>query len=165
MVSARAKRGPARARFLAGAKSAEVVIKTFRNSYFPFVAEEIKECVETLKHEVSPDVIFTHYHEDYHQDHRLISQLTWNAFRSHQILEYEVPKYDGDLGRPNIFSRLDEAICRRKIDIIMQCFESQRHKQWFDPEVFRAVLRLRGMESDSTTRYAEAFYGRKVALG
>jgi LmbE family N-acetylglucosaminyl deacetylase len=92
MVSARAKRGPARARFLAGAKSAEVVIKTFRNSYFPFVAEEIKEYVETLKHEVSPDVIFTHYHEDYHQDHRLISQLTWNAFRSHQILEYEVPK-------------------------------------------------------------------------
>jgi LmbE family N-acetylglucosaminyl deacetylase len=151
--------------FLAGAKSVEITIKAFRNGYFPYVADRIKDDFEALKRNVAPDLIFTHHENDAHQDHRLISQLTWNTFRSHLILEYEIPKYDGDLGRPNVFSCLDEASSQRKIDIIMQCFESQRDKQWFDADLFRALLRLRGMESDSPTRLAEAFYCRKLVLG
>jgi len=153
------------AAFLAGVKSFEVTIKAFRNAYFPSQADRIKDDLEILKREVEPDLIFTHYENDLHQDHRVISQLTWNTFRSHLILEYEIPKYDGDLGRPNVFSCLEEAHCQRKIDIIRECFGSQRDKQWFDADLFRAILRLRGMESNSPTRFAEAFHCRKLVLG
>jgi len=113
---------------------------------------------------LNPDLVFTHHLHDRHQDHHLISDLTWNTFRNHLILEYEIPKYDGDLGAPNVFVPLEERICASKIRNIMHSFRSQREKQWFDEQTFMAVLRLRGMEANSQTRFAEAFYCRKVVL-
>ncbi len=151
--------------FLARAASKNIVIKDFRNSFFPFVGDEIKEYFEHLKATVSPDVIFTHQGNDLHQDHSLISRVTWNTFRNHLILEYEIPKYDGDFGSPNAFYCLDEPAAQRKIDLILKCFRSQQDRQWFDPETFLAVLRLRGIECNSPSRYAEAFYCRKIVIG
>jgi LmbE family N-acetylglucosaminyl deacetylase len=126
---------------------------------------QIKEAFEALKARISPDLIFTHYRHDLHQDHRLIAELTWNTFRDHLVLEYEIPKYDGDLGVPNLFVPLDEALCRRKIDTLMTNFASQRDKRWFSEDLFRSLLRLRGMECNSPSTYAEAFYGRKLVVG
>jgi len=108
--------------------------------------------------------VFTHYGRDCHQDHRLISELTWNTFRDHLIFEYEIPKYDGDFGSPNAFVELDETICERKIRYIVESFKSQQPKQWFSEDLFRAVLRVRGMEANAPTRYAEGFYCRKIVL-
>lgn len=150
--------------FLKGAKSKNIVIKNFRESFFPFIGLEIKEYFEQLKHEFSPDLIFAHYRNDLHQDHRLISELTWNTFRNHLILEYEIPKYDGDLGSPSLFVHLDESICRRKIEYILNSFKSQEQRRWFGEETFLAILRLRGMESNAPSKYAEAFYCRKMVL-
>jgi LmbE family N-acetylglucosaminyl deacetylase len=150
---------------LAPVRKKNIVIKAFRDGFFPYVGADLKACFEELKREVSPDVIFTHYREDLHQDHRLVSELTWNTFRDHLILEYEIPKYDGDLGRPNLFVPLDEDLCRRKIDNILGTFRSQADKRWFTEDLFRAILRLRGMESNSPSGYAEAFYCRKMVLG
>jgi LmbE family N-acetylglucosaminyl deacetylase len=150
--------------FLAGAKRRKVVLKAFRDGFFPYVGGEIKDFFERLKREVSPDLIFTHHRADLHQDHRLISELTWNTFRDHLILEYEVPKYDGDLGAPNVFSRLDEATANKKIQHILEYFKSQAGNGWFTEDTFRAILRLRGVESNSPARYAEGFYGRKLVL-
>ena len=143
----------------------EVVVKEFRDGFFPFLGGQIKDEFETLKREFSPDLVFTHHRDDRHQDHRLISDLTWNTFRNHLILEYEIPKYDGDLGAPNFFVPLEKSACSRKIQIIIDSFKSQSQKQWFDEETFLAILRLRGMEANSPTRYAEAFYCRKAVLG
>jgi LmbE family N-acetylglucosaminyl deacetylase len=151
-------------RLLAGA-SADVRIEQFRNGFFPANIAEIKEYFESLKSEISPDVIFTHYRHDLHQDHRVVSDLTWNTFRNHWILEYEVPKYDGDLGNPNLFVPLPDELWRRKITTIMECFGSQADKHWFKSELFGALMRLRGMESNSPSGYAEAFYCRKAVLG
>lgn len=148
--------------FLKNAKGKRVVIKNFRTSFFPFIGAEIKEYFEGLKQEFSPDLIFTHYRNDLHQDHRLISDLTWNTFRDHFILEYEIPKYDGDLGVPNLFVNLDESLCRRKIQTILNCFKTQKDKHWFTEDAFLSLLRLRGLESNSPNRYAEAFYCRKM---
>lgn len=150
--------------FLKGCRRKTVVILNFRNSFFPYTGTEIKEYFESLKTAVSPDLIFTHYRDDLHQDHRLICELTWNTFRSHLILEYEIPKYDGDLGAPNCFISLEERTCRQKIRNLMTCFGTQRDKHWFDEETFRGLMRLRGMETGGTARYAEAFYCRKFAL-
>jgi LmbE family N-acetylglucosaminyl deacetylase len=152
------------AAFLSRAAHKEVVVKSYRDGFFPFHGAHIKEEFESLKHQFHPDLIFTHHLDDRHQDHRLISDLTWNTFRSHLILEYEIAKYDGDLGRPNLYVPLAESLCKRKIEILTSCFPSQANKQWFDEEVFRAVLRLRGMEANSPTRYAEAFHSRKAVL-
>ncbi len=151
--------------FLKGAKSREVVIRDFRNSFFPYVGGRIKEYFEQLKETVSPDVIFTHYRGDLHQDHRLISELTWNTFRNHLILEYEVPKYDGDLGSPNLFVHLDESTSRRKVQYVVGSFTSQQEKPWFSEETFLSIMRLRGVESNAPHKYAEAFYCRKAVLG
>ncbi|MFO0687441.1 MAG: PIG-L deacetylase family protein [Myxococcota bacterium] len=151
------------AAFLAGAQRAKVVVHDFRGSYFPHQGEEIKRCFETLK-PFRPDLVFTHYRQDLHQDHRVLSELAWNTFRSHAILEYEIPKYDGDLGVPNVFVPLDEARCRRKATLVMEHFPSQAGKQWFSEDLFMALPRIRGMECDSPTRFAEAFYGRKLSL-
>ncbi|MBN3909460.1 MAG: PIG-L family deacetylase [Nostoc sp. NMS1] len=140
----------------------KIIIKNFRDGFLPFQGIEVKECFEQLKQEFSPDIIFTHYREDRHQDHRLISELTWNTFRNHLILEYEIPKYDGDFGIPNFFVHLNEAICRRKIKYILDAFPTQKNKQWFTEETFRSILRIRGMESNSPSNYAEAFYCRKI---
>lgn len=151
-------------RFLVDAHNTDVRILNFKNSFFPYVGADIKEYFETLAQDISPDVIFTHYRHDLHQDHRLISELTWNTYRSHLILEYEILKYDGDLGSPNFFVHLDDAICQRKISTIMDCFTTQHDKHWFTPDAFLSLLRLRGVESRAPGRYAEAFYCRKVVL-
>jgi LmbE family N-acetylglucosaminyl deacetylase len=152
------------ARFLKGARRATVTVQRFRESFFPHVGGEIKEFFEGLRAEFSPDLIFTHCRHDLHQDHRVTCELTWNTFRHHLILEYEVPKYDGDLGAPNCFVALDAATCRRKVRHLLSGFPSQRDKHWFTEETFRALMRLRGIECAAPGHYAEAFYGRKLTL-
>ena len=149
---------------LAPVRKKNIVIKAYRDGFFPYVGAEIKACFEELKREVSPDLVFTHYRHDLHQDHRLMAELTWNTFRDHLILEYEIPKYDGDLGSPNVYVPLDEALCRRKIENILGSFRSQAAKRWFTEDLFRAILRLRGMESNAPSGFAEAFHGRKIVL-
>ncbi|BAZ15630.1 hypothetical protein NIES4071_75020 [Calothrix sp. NIES-4071] len=150
--------------FLKEVETKKVIIKDFRDGFLPFHGIEVKECFEQIKQEFSPDIIFTHFRDDRHQDHRLISDLTWNTFRNHLILEYEIPKYDGDLGIPNFFVHLDEALCRRKIQYILDAFKTQNNKQWFAEDTFRSMLRIRGIESNSPSKYAEAFYCRKLFL-
>jgi LmbE family N-acetylglucosaminyl deacetylase len=150
--------------FLKGARRSEVTVKRFRNGYFPFVGDAIKDYFEELKAAVSPDLVFTHYRDDRHQDHRVVSDLTWNTFRNHVVLEYEIPKYDGDLGSPNVFVPLSDEGCREKIRILLSSFTSQRDKHWFDEGTFRALMRLRGMESCAPSFHAEAFYARKAVL-
>lgn len=150
--------------FLEGAKVENIIINNFRNGFFPFIGAEIKEYFEQLKQEISPDLIFTHYRHDLHQDHRLISDLTWNTFRNHLILEYEIPKYDGDLGSPNFFVHLDESICQKKIQYLLDAFETERQKHWFSEDMFMAIMRLRGVESNSPGKYSEAFYCRKLVF-
>jgi LmbE family N-acetylglucosaminyl deacetylase len=153
------------ARFLAGAARADVRIEAFRDAYMPFDGAAIKDRFESLKTGgFAPDLIFTHWRDDRHQDHRLLSDLTWNTWRDHLILEYEIFKYDGDVGRPNVYAPLDEAAGRRKVELLMTGFPSQAGRQWFTEDVFWATLRLRGVECNSPTRYAEAFHGRKVLL-
>lgn len=151
-------------RFLAKVARRTVVVKNFRNSFFPYVGREIKGFFETLKKRCHPDVVFTHHRHDLHQDHRMINELTWNTFRDHFILEYEVPKYDGDLGSPNFFFYLDESLCRTKTKYIMECFKTQRQKRWFTEDTFLGLLRIRGIESNAPGKYAEAFYCRKMVL-
>jgi LmbE family N-acetylglucosaminyl deacetylase len=148
--------------FLANAKRKAIVIKQFRDGFFPYFGADIKDFFERLKGECSPDLILTHYRSDLHQDHRLVSELTWNTFRNHLILEYEIPKYDGDIGTPNFFVHLSEAVCRKKIQNILRCFESQRDKNWFSEDTFLSILRIRGLESNAPDRYAEGYYCRKV---
>lgn len=150
--------------FLRNAKEKHITIKNFRDGFFPFIGMEIKEIFEQLKQEFYPDIIFTHYRNDLHQDHRLISEFTWNTFRNHLILEYEIPKYDGDLGSPNFFVHLDEVICQNKTKYILDSFQSQKGKQWFTEDTFLSILRLRGIESNAPGKYAEAFYCRKVVF-
>ncbi len=152
------------ARFLGAGRRQNVVVKDFRNGYFPFVGAEIKDLFESLKRETSPDLVLTHYRDDRHQDHRLVSDLAWNTFRNHLILEYEVPKYDGDLGSPNLFVPIDAGTTRRKIRALLSAFPSQREKPWFTEDVFLGLMRLRGVECGSPTGYAEAFYSRKAVL-
>jgi LmbE family N-acetylglucosaminyl deacetylase len=151
-------------KFLARVRKKTVVIKEFKNGFFPYCGGEIKEHFERLKNEVRPDMIFTHFREDLHQDHRVISELTWNTFRDHFILEYEIVKYDGDLGHTNLFVSLPEEVWRRKIDYIDASFESQKSKQWFTRDTFQATMRLRGVESNSASGYAEGFYCRKARI-
>jgi LmbE family N-acetylglucosaminyl deacetylase len=149
---------------LAGVKDKTIVVHKFRDGFLPTRAGEVKDCFEQLKREFTPDLVLTHYRDDRHQDHRLISELTWNTFRNHLILEYEIPKWDGDFGTPNVFVPLSEAECRGKIRHILEFFKTQAEKPWFSEELFRSVLRIRGMESNASGRYAEAFYARKLSL-
>ena len=148
--------------FFEGREASRLVVKQFRESYFPAEFERIKTFCETLK-SFEPDVIFTHYRDDRHQDHRVLSDLAWNTFRDHLILEYEIPKYDGDFGVPNLFVPLSPAICRRKTRYLNQAFRSQKSKHWFSEDTFLALMRLRGVECASD--YAEAFYCRKMICG
>ena len=148
--------------FLREAVKKEIVVRDFKESFFPYIGSEIKEYFEELKRTISPDVVFTHFRDDLHQDHRLISELTWNTFRDHVILEYEIVKYDGGLGSPNLFVHLSEEVCAEKIQYLMENFQSQRAHQWFTEETFRAILRLRGVESNAPEKYAEAFHCRKI---
>ena len=149
---------------LAAVPRKRVILKDFRDGYFPYDGAEIKMFFEELKAEFSPDVILTHQRSDLHQDHRVTCELTWNTFRDHLILEYEIPKYDGDLGVPNLFVPLAESLCRKKIDHLTTHFASQSRKRWFKEDLFSGLLRLRGMECNSPTSYAEAFYCRKAML-
>jgi len=160
----RTKEARASARdFLRRSGSSQVVVWDFRTSFFPYEGERIKESFESLK-PFRPDIVFVHHRDDRHQDHRVLSDLAWNTFRSHAILEYEIPKYDGDMGTPNVFVPISHALCRRKSKLLMRHFASQRNKHWFSEELFLATARLRGMECNSPTHYAEAFYGRKLLL-
>lgn len=150
--------------FLEGAARKSVSVHDFRDGFFPYIGGEVKERFEELKAEIDPDLIFTHTIQDRHQDHRIACELTWNTFRDHLILEYEIPKYDGDLGSPNVLFTLDEAAVQQKLALIREHFGSQAAKHWFDEDVFLSLMRLRGMESGSPTRFAEAFYCRKLVL-
>jgi LmbE family N-acetylglucosaminyl deacetylase len=148
-----------------GAQLRDPLLKTFRDGFMPFSGAEVKAVFEELKRTTSPDLILTHRrNDDAHQDHRLIAELTWNTFRDHFILEYEIPKYDGDIGQPVFFVPLDPDICEQKVRYLMDVFESQRHKRWFDPATFRGLMRLRGMECNAPSGYAEAFYCRKIVF-
>jgi LmbE family N-acetylglucosaminyl deacetylase len=151
-------------RFLSGAASRTVEVHQFRDGFFPSEQARIKTYFEEIKARVNPDLVFTHHRDDLHQDHRVICELTWNTFRRHAVLEYEVPKWDGDLGRPNVYVPLEEAQARRKVEILMECFGTQAGKHWFDPETFHGLMRIRALECGAPSRRAEAFYGRKVVL-
>jgi LmbE family N-acetylglucosaminyl deacetylase len=140
------------------------LLKTFQDGFMPFVGAEVKAVFEELKQRISPDIIFTHNRMDAHQDHRVISELTWNTFRDHLVLEYEIPKYDGDLGQPSVFVPLDSAVCQKKVENVMEAFQSQHCKRWFQRETFFSLMRLRGMECNAPSGYAEAFYCRKLIL-
>jgi LmbE family N-acetylglucosaminyl deacetylase len=150
--------------FLDGLAQKHVEFYTFQDGFLSYLAADVKTAFEALKREVNPDVIFTHHRHDLHQDHRLLCELTWNTWRNHLILEYEVPKYDGNPFEPNVFVPLDEGTVRRKVNALMEAFASQRTKAWFTPDTFMATLRLRGVECASPTKFAEAFVARKVTL-
>ena len=151
--------------FLAPFSDYAIITHTFQNAYFPSELPRIKDAFEDLKEKVSPDLVFTHHKEDRHQDHRIIGEVTWNTFRDHLILEYEIPKYDGGMGDPNLFVGVSDDARERKLTKILDHFPSQSGKHWFTRDLFQALMRLRGAECNSPTGFAEAFYCRKAALG
>jgi len=151
--------------FLACVARKQVIIGSFRESYFPSEWVSIKEWFEEVKAKFDPDIVFTHYREDRHQDHRVLSDLAWNTFRNHLILEYEILKYDGDLGQPNVFVPLSDRLCASKVELLLKHFQTQSTKHWFTSDTFEAMHRIRGIECASTTGRAEAFYCRKLVLG
>ena len=150
------------AEFFRGNSECHLAIHSFRDSYFPSQWAEIKDVFQELAGAVEPDLVLTHRCDDRHQDHRLLAEFTWNAFRNHVVLEYEIPKYEGDLGQPTVYVPLSEAVCETKIDTICRVFSTQQAKYWFTPDTFWALLRLRGLECHSPTGLAEAFYSRKL---
>jgi LmbE family N-acetylglucosaminyl deacetylase len=152
-------------KFLESAGRSEVIVHGFRDGFFPYVGEQVKDAVEELKARIDPGIIFTHARGDLHQDHRLVCELTWNTWRDHLIVEYEIPKYDGDLSSPNMFVSIPEELAREKAELLVRMFGSQRSKHWFDAELFLGLMRVRGMEGRSPSGYAEAFTCRKLALG
>ncbi len=152
------------AAFLEKAADRQVVIHKFRDGYLPFQGAEVKDAFEAAKADFRPDVVLTHHRHDRHQDHRMVAELTWNTYRDHAILEYEIPKYEGDLGTPNLYLPLTEAVARRKIDLIVRSYPSQAGKRWFRPETFEAVLRLRGIECNAPDGFAEAFHATKLVI-
>lgn len=139
-------------------------VHAFRDGFFPSEQPRLKETFEALKLACRPDVVFTHHEFDRHQDHRVLSELAWNTFRDCLLLEYEIPKYDGDLGRPNVYVPLAKELVQHKVDTLLECFESQRQKRWFTADLFAALMRLRGMECNAESGFAEAFYARKVVV-
>jgi LmbE family N-acetylglucosaminyl deacetylase len=150
--------------FLAEAGRKNIVLRNFRDRFFPWQSEEIKGFMHSVARECSPDIVFTHRLEDRHQDHRTVAELTWHAFRNHLVLEYEIAKYEGDLGQPNVFVPISEELCKKKVSILSDCFASQQDKPWFTPDTFWALLRLRGLECNSPSRFAEGLYCRKMIL-
>jgi LmbE family N-acetylglucosaminyl deacetylase len=161
---AREARGSAR-QLLRGTADVQVVVKEFRGAYFPSEFEGIKDYFEQLKASVAPDIVFTHARDELHQDHRVVGELTWNTFRDHLILEYEIPKYDGGLGSPSVFVPLPMATVKRKVALLVKFFQTQLDKQWFTPATFEGLMRLRGIECNAPSGYAEAFYCRKLVIG
>jgi LmbE family N-acetylglucosaminyl deacetylase len=152
------------AAFLKDVEQTTVVLKAFRDGFFPWIGAEVKEVFEELKREVAPDLVVVPRRDDAHQDHRLVAELTWNTFRDHLVLEYEIVKYDGDLGNPNLFVPLPAAVCERKVELLLEQFPSQRDRRWFTPDTFWALLRLRGVESNAPSGYAEAFHTPKATM-
>jgi len=150
--------------FLSGFQSHQIQLHEFSDGFFPAEWSDIKHTFEKLKKSIQPDLILTHYGQDLHQDHRLVSGLTWNTFRDHLIFEYEIPKYEGDLGQPNVYVSLDESQCATKVSAIMESFPSQLGKSWFTEDTFWSMMRIRGVEAGSNTKYAEAFHCRKMAV-
>ena len=151
--------------FLEPIRKKTIAIKSFRDGFLPYIGAPVKEVFEELKKTFIPDLIFTHFRHDLHQDHRLLCELTWNTFRNHLILEYEIPKYDADLRSPNFFVPLEESVCQAKIKLLMRCFGTQRNKQWFSDDLFMGLMRIRGIEANLPTRFAEGFHCRKIVLG
>jgi len=158
---AEAKRG---AKLFAGSHMKTQILKMFQDGFMPYVGAEVKAIFEKELKQLSPDLIFTHNGKDAHQDHRLIAELTWNTFRDHLILEYEIPKYDGDMGQPGVFVPLEQELCEKKIGYLMDVFQSQSNKRWFQQDTFLSLMRLRGMECNAPSGYAEAFYCRKLVV-
>jgi LmbE family N-acetylglucosaminyl deacetylase len=150
--------------FMGAATRSEVIVHGFRDGFFPYVGGDVKDVFEELKSRLEPDLILTHARHDLHQDHRLVCELTWNTWRDHLILEYEIPKYDGDLGTPNVFVPISEEVARKKVRLVLDTFESQLAKHWFDQQLFLGLMRVRGMEGRSPSGYAEAFTCRKLSL-
>jgi len=150
--------------FLANVREKQILLESFRDGFLPYTGAQVKDYFETLKKQVFPDVIFTHSRHDLHQDHRLLCDLAWNTWRNHLILEYEIPKYDGDLGTPNLFVPLTESAAKQKTSLLLKHFGTQRSKDWFTEDTFLSLMRLRGMESKAPEKYAEAFYCRKMLL-
>jgi LmbE family N-acetylglucosaminyl deacetylase len=150
-------------RMLRGARAADIRVESFRDGFLPYEGTAVKEVFEQLK-PIDPDLIFTHFRHDLHQDHRTVCDLTWNTFRDHTILEYEVPKYDGDLAHPNVYVPLSDRVRRRKVRQLMSAFPSQAGKRWYSPETFDALMRIRGIECAAASGYAEAFHSRKTVL-
>jgi LmbE family N-acetylglucosaminyl deacetylase len=151
--------------FLQGADRRQVVVHAFRDGYFPFVGDAIKDAFEELKQTFLPDAIFTHSQHDMHQDHRLLSQLTYNTFRNHLVLEYEIPKWEGDLRTPNGYVPLEKWVAQRKVDLLLQHFPTQAGRDWFTADTFHALMRLRGVEARAPEGTAEGFHIRKLLLG
>ncbi|MGO8756751.1 MAG: PIG-L deacetylase family protein [Terracidiphilus sp.] len=149
---------------MVGNRLKTIHVHGFQDGFLPYLGKEVKDLFEDKLKAISPDLIFTHFRDDAHQDHRLICELTWNTFRDHLILEYEIPKYDGDFGRPNFYVPLSAASYRKKIDVLMEAFQTQRSKRWFDESTFLGLMRLRGVECNAPSGYAEAFYSRKAVL-
>ncbi|HTS07786.1 MAG TPA: PIG-L deacetylase family protein [Candidatus Eisenbacteria bacterium] len=152
------------ASLFAGTALRQILLKTFPDGFLPFEGAQVKRVFEELKQAVSPDLILTPCRKDAHQDHRTIAELTWNTFRNHLIWEYEIPKYDGDLGQPNVFVPLEAEMCRAKVRHLIDAFQSQHSKRWFEESTFLSLLRLRGMECNAASGYAEAFYCRKLTV-
>jgi LmbE family N-acetylglucosaminyl deacetylase len=148
----------------AGPRLQRLLLKDFRDGFMPFSGSEVKTTFEELKESTQPDLILTHQRRDAHQDHRLLSDLTWNTFRNHLVFEYEIPKYDGDLGQPSVFVPLATEHCQTKVRHLMDAFGSQRDKHWFEESTFQSLMRLRGMECNAGSGFAEAFYSRKIVL-
>lgn len=152
------------AAFLASAAKTEIELNAFRESYFPYVAAEIKDSFERLKARPKPDLVFVHRNDDMHQDHRVVADLTWNTFRNHLILQYEIPKYEGDLGKPSVFVPLPLRTAERKVELLQEHFTSQHNRAWFHPDTFHGLMSVRGVECNAPERRAEAFYARKLLL-
>jgi LmbE family N-acetylglucosaminyl deacetylase len=150
--------------FLGSAGKADVELNEFRESYFPHVAADIKDAFERLKGRTKPDIVFAHRNDDMHQDHRVIADLTWNTFRNHLVLQYEIPKYEGDLGKPSVFVPLSLRTAERKVQLLQEHFPSQHHRTWFHPDTFHGLMTVRGVECNAPERRAEAFYARKIVL-
>jgi LmbE family N-acetylglucosaminyl deacetylase len=150
--------------WLAEAREKHIRVFSFRDSFFPYDGPAIKQAFQELSRTISPDLILTHRREDLHQDHRVIAELTWNAFRNHLIWEYEIPKYDGDLGRPNVYVPLSPADCQRKADMLMANFPSQSSKPWFTRDTFLSLMRIRGVECHAQSGFAEAYFAHKTVL-
>ena len=147
-----------------GIPPANLVIYKYEVRKLNYIRQEILEELVKMKKEIAPDLVFIPSPNDLHQDHRLVNELTWNTWRNHMILEYEIPKYDGDLGQPNVFVAISPEQVERKIKTVLEVFGSQTSKDWFDADTLSAILRLRGVESNAPQRYAEAFYTRKLRL-